>query len=196
MRGLHFIRNTPCAAIAASVLHPPVESASHSAACVTSRDVWSAFSYTWSMRQLALGIRNMDSTEASLEMTVSRHERRGLDEQQRLLLVGMLASRMTIADFEEASHASYSTGAFTVNSIASWKAGTPLWDAQTHRVTCAPSAAPAWFGDRPGDSAPEPVSAQLRSHEETTSTRRRVPLSARRDRVGNLSIRSPSQSSD
>src|SRR5262245_62032975 len=53
-----------------------------------------------------------------------------------MLLVGMLASRMRIADFEEASHASYSTGAFTVISIASWKAGTPAGK-HTHTVSPA-----------------------------------------------------------
>jgi hypothetical protein len=64
----------------------------------------------------------------------------GLGKEQRMLLLGMGASRMTLADFEKAAQASYSTGAllaFTVASIASWKTGAPASERQRKTVSHA-----------------------------------------------------------
>ena len=57
-----------------------------------------------------------------------------------MLLIEMVGSRMTIADFEIAAQAPYSTGAvlaFTVGSIATWKAGSPPTGARKHTVSHA-----------------------------------------------------------
>lgn len=62
----------------------------------------------------------------------------GLGKEQRMLLLGMGASRMRLADFEKAAQASYSSGAllaFTVGSIASWKTGAPATERQKKTVS-------------------------------------------------------------
>ena len=64
----------------------------------------------------------------------------GLGKEQRLLLLGMGSSSMTLADFEKAAQASYSTGAllaFAVGSIASWKTGAPATERQRKTVSHA-----------------------------------------------------------
>ena len=64
----------------------------------------------------------------------------GLGKEQRMLLLGMGASRMRLADFEKAAQASYSSGAllaFTVGSIASWKTGSPSTERQKKTVSHA-----------------------------------------------------------
>jgi len=84
--------------------------------------------------------RQAGAVPVSFEMTRSRRTGYGLGKEQRMLLLGMGASRMTLADLENAAQASYSTGAllaFTVGSIASWKAGVPSTERQKQTVSHA-----------------------------------------------------------
>src|SRR5262245_17314314 len=84
--------------------------------------------------------RQAGVAQASFEMTGSRRMGYGLGQEQRMLLLGMGASRMTLADFEKAAQASYSSGtllAFTVGSIASWKTGAPATERQKKAVSHA-----------------------------------------------------------
>jgi hypothetical protein len=77
---------------------------------------------------------------ASFEMIGSRRMGYGLGKEQRMLLLGMGASHMTLADLENAAQASYWTGAllaFTVGSIASWKTGAPSTEQQRKTVSHA-----------------------------------------------------------
>jgi hypothetical protein len=76
----------------------------------------------------------------TFEMTGSRRMGYGLGKEQRMLLLGMGASHMTLADLENAAQASYSSGAllaFTVGSIASWKTGVPSTERQKKTVSHA-----------------------------------------------------------
>ena len=91
-------------------------------------------------RKATAEYRQAGVAPTSFEVTGSRRLGYGLGKEQRMLLVGMGASRMTLADFEKAAQASYSTGAvlaFTVGSIASWKTGVPSTERQKKTVSHA-----------------------------------------------------------
>jgi hypothetical protein len=91
-------------------------------------------------RKAIADYRQAGVAPTSFELTASRRMGCGLGKEQRMLLLGMGASRMTLADLENAAQASYATGAllaFTVGSIASWKTGVPSTERQKKTVSHA-----------------------------------------------------------